>query len=326
MPRRPGPPSPVQLSATPPPTLVYAREHLKSEIDALVRTGELTRVRRGAYLPTTVLDGAPPHARRRLEQLARVLAVGTQLPSAVVSHASAALWWGLPLVRGSSGAVHVRQPHRPGARRAKDIHRHGHELPDTHVCEHRGIAVTTLERTVVDCAMTMPTESALILADAALHGGASLPECQEILRSLGSRRGTARARAILEFADGGAESPGETRSRLLTLRAGLPRPVTQVPVVLPWVTYWADLGWPEHRLLVEYDGTAKYTANGTAAEAVLREKRREEEIIEAGYRVVRLVRDDLSSVAHLGARLRQLADFGPPVRRRALNTVPRSRS
>lgn len=318
MPRRPGPPSAVQLDPTPPPRLVLAREHPKAHLAALERTGAVMRLRRGAYLPATTLDTIPEHAAHRLEQLGRTAAVARQLERATLSHTSAALWWGLPVVT-SSQAVHVVQPHRASSRSAKDIRRHSLELAPEHVTEHHGVRVTTLERTVVDCATLLRVEPALILADAALHAGADLAVCREILGSLGSRRGTARARAVLEHADGGAESPGETRTRLLVLRAGLPAPVTQVPVTLPATTYWADLGWPELRVLLEYDGVSKYTANGAAADAVLAEKYREEAIARAGFRVVRVTRSDLRAGGHLVARLRRLADFGPAVPRPELN-------
>src|SRR5665647_3975642 len=53
-----------------------------------------------------------------------------------------------------------------------------------------------------------------------------------------------------------AESPGESSARSVLLRAGLPVPQTQVRVDTPLGTFWSDLGWPEWRLLAEYDGRA----------------------------------------------------------------------
>jgi len=60
----------------------------------------------------------------------------------------------------------------------------------------------------------------------------------------------------LELADGGAESPQETRLRLVLVRGGLPRPVTQVPVANERgrVVRRIDMGWPEWKVGVEYDG------------------------------------------------------------------------
>jgi very-short-patch-repair endonuclease len=58
-------------------------------------------------------------------------------------------------------------------------------------------------------------------------------------------------------------------------------------------TFWADLGWPEWRVVIEYDGRAKYTAGGSAANALMSEKRRHDAIVEAGWRVLRLTGEDL---------------------------------
>lgn len=318
MPRRPGEPSATQLDPTPLPTVLHARDYPRAHLLALERTGAIQSVRRGTYLASRQLDGLSPYAAQRVSALARITAVAERLASAVVSHESAAALWGLPLVTAGT-RVHVLQRSRPSARRAKDIARHITRVPPDQITVHRGLPVTTLERTVVDCAMTLRTEPGLILADAALHAGADLDLCREILASLGPRSGSVRARTVLEYADGGAESPGETRARLLFLRAGFPRPVTQVPITLPSVTFWSDLGWLDQRVLAEYDGVAKYSAQGSAAAAVLEEKRREELIVAEGYRVVRIDRTDLRDDALLATRLRQWGNFGTLIRRPELN-------
>ena len=123
-------------------------------------------------------------------------------------------------------------------------------------------------------------------------------------------------RALLAVADDGAESPGETLARLAILRLGVVPPVTQVPVETGLGTFWADLGWPECRVVGEYDGVAKYTARGDAADAVLREKRRQEAIEEAGTAVLRVVAEDCRRPDPLLRRLRRVLPataFGRPV-------------
>lgn len=61
---------------------------------------------------------------------------------------------------------------------------------------------------------------------------------------------------MLDLVDGGAESPPETRTRLLIVRDGLPRPETQIRVRdgSGRVVARSDLGWECWRILVEYDG------------------------------------------------------------------------
>src|SRR5665648_1005235 len=230
------------------------------------------RVRHAAYIDAR--PGGERHDRDRQAALARTVAIRDQLTAPyVLSHASAALVWGLPLL-ATPDRTHVIGVSNP-ARNGTDIVRHVHELPAHHQTVHLGHPVTTLERTVVDCAMTMGPRAGLVLADAALRVGVDRGDCARVLAGMQGRRGTPAARAILDLADDGAESPGESSARFVLLRAGLPVPQTQVRVDTHLGTFWSDLGWPEWRLLAEYDGRAKYEANGSASEAVIQEKRRQ---------------------------------------------------
>jgi very-short-patch-repair endonuclease len=209
--------------------------------------------------------------------LARLVALREQLTLPyVLSHESAALLWGLPVLMQPT-RTHVIQRSRPTSRGAPDVIRHVTDVPEDQRTVHRGHPVTTLERTVVDCAMTLGAHGGLVVADAALHGG--------------------------------AESPGETSARFVLLRAGLPAPETQVAVSTRLGTFWADLGWREWRLLAEYDGRLKYGAAGMASEVVVQEKRRQEAIEEAGWRVLRLTKEDLHEPSQL---IQRLARYLPP--------------
>ena len=70
------------------------------------------------------------------------------------------------------------------------------------------------------------------------------------------RRGINRARHALTLFDPGAQSPKETWLRLVLVRAGLPRPQTQIPVCDEFGNAFAylDMGWEHVRVAVEYDG------------------------------------------------------------------------
>ena len=76
----------------------------------------------------------------------------------------------------------------------------------------------------------------------------------------------------------------ETRLRLLLVLAGLPRPQVQVP--LHEVFARADLYYPESRLVIEYDGA-------THRESLAADNRRQNRLIEAGYRVLRFTAADV---------------------------------
>jgi hypothetical protein len=63
-------------------------------------------------------------------------------------------------------------------------------------------------------------------------------------------------RRVVELMDGGAESPQETRTRLLLIAAGFPRPQTQIVVVDRYGEFLGrvDMGWEQWKVAVEYDG------------------------------------------------------------------------
>ncbi|AOW91817.1 hypothetical protein BFN03_01525 [Rhodococcus sp. WMMA185] len=62
-----------------------------------------------------------------------------------------------------------------------------------------------------------------------------------------------RLRNVLGLVDPGAESPPETRTRFLLIRAGLPAPSTQIPIadLSGRIFARADMGWERWRVLVE---------------------------------------------------------------------------
>src|SRR5262245_29798090 len=74
----------------------------------------------------------------------------------------------------------------------------------------------------------------------------------------------------------------ETRLRLLLVLGGLPRPLAQVPLSFGR----ADLYYPEHRLVVEYDGA-------THRHTLAADNRRQNRLINAGYRVLRFTAADV---------------------------------
>lgn len=169
---------------------------------ALLR-GDLVRVGRDRYTAPGVVP-----ARERL-----IAVPGTRT---ALSHGAAARAWGLPCDDPSS---HVSVPH--GARRRAlpaDVVVHQSRSWRAHVRD--GVALTTLDQTLADVAMTAPIRTSLPVLDAGLRAGAS-PVAVE--RAIGARApGRRRALCALRLADPRAESPLESLLRLLLVEAGLP--------------------------------------------------------------------------------------------------------
>ena len=95
----------------------------------------------------------------------------------------------------------------------------------------------------------------------------------------------------MKWMDGGAESPPETRTRLLLCAAGFPRPRTQI-VVCNENGYFIgrlDMGWPEWKVGVEYDGPQHWTDPAVRA----RDIDRAADLAREGWTVIRVSRDIL---------------------------------
>lgn len=116
-----------------------------------------------------------------------------------------------------------------------------------------GVAVTTPARTAVDLACWYPLTTAVAAIDAlARVTDVKMADAELLAARYRGRRGIEGARASLELVDAGAQSPKETWLRLVLVRAGLPRPQTQirwsmnVAVRLPswtWVGTTSRLLW-----------------------------------------------------------------------------------
>lgn len=141
--------------------------------------------------------------------------------------------------------AHPRRPATDGIVVRSDV------LADDEIEYLAGVACTTPERTAFDLGRRLPLNTAIIRIDALLNATWAKPAGVEaVSQRYPGARGIRGLRAALDLVDGGAESPQETRLRLLLVRAGLPRPVTQIPVGRRRI----DMGWPDCLVGVEYDG------------------------------------------------------------------------
>jgi hypothetical protein len=116
-------------------------------------------------------------------------------------------------------------------------------------------------------------ETAVIRIDALMNATGVTAEA---VAAIGTRYPGARgARALgraLDLVDAGAESPQETRLRLLLVQSGLPRPVTQIPVAddRGRVRRRIDMGYPQWMVGVEYDGEQHFDNGDDYANDIVR--------------------------------------------------------
>ena len=198
---------------------------------------------------------APDQALARTAAASLVCSDGT-----VVTDLSAARLWDIPIPPwiefDESRPVSVAAlPDRARPQR-RDVHGRRLRLPDDHLTTCRSLTVTTPARTWLDCAQFLPVEHLIVLGDAVLRRRlATDADLREMLRWGRGRRGVAVARLAFPHLDPGAESPGESLARAHLVLAGVPRPESNVDIVVngEWLAR-ADLAWRKARLIVEYDG------------------------------------------------------------------------
>ena len=284
------------------------------ELRARRRRGELHRLQRGAYLTSTDLT---VEARHLLEVEAAVQRLSDD---AVVCGVSAALVHGLTTWRLPLGRVHVLRPASSGARRGRLVQVHTAALTDDDVVGVGTTAVTSIVRTVVDVARCVPFEKAVVVIDDALHRHlVTRPELERVLDRTPTARGTPAARRAVAFAHPGAGSPGESRSRVAMHRVGLAPPRSQWPITdsSGRLIATGDFGWPDQRVLGEFDGRMKYgrglRPGQSPGDAVVAEKLREDEVRDQDIRVVRWIWPELDRFQVVAARLERA---GVPWRRR----------
>ncbi|WP_123372131.1 hypothetical protein [Cellulomonas sp. PhB150] len=238
--------------------------------------------------------------------LARIVAAHHQLRGEhVFSHTSAALLHGLTTWRTAAKAEIYQTTSRSG-HGSSHLLRHVPMPPVADRATVVGLPATTLARTAWDCMCVLPAGDALVVADAALHAGVTAAELGAFARRGG--RGHSRAMRILDVADDGPESAPESMCRYRLLVAGYPPLTTQIPVETRFGTYFGDLGWPEWRVLFEYDGRVKYEGNAT--ETFMAEKRRHDAVVEKGWRVLRVTKEDLATRRAFETRVAKLVPGG----------------
>jgi hypothetical protein len=285
------------------------------EIRGRRRRGELITLRRGAYaaaLPERPEDRHAVRVRAAVPQVS---------PDAAVSGLSAAVLHGLPVWGDPLRRVQMTRNRRSGARLTDDLHVHAAPLEPWELVVVDGITVTSPARTLVDVGRQVGFEQAVVVADAALwRQVVTREELNVALAAARGRPGVPAARRALAFARWGAQSVGESRSRVAMMLAGIPAPVLQwaVPTVAGLVH--ADFGWPQFRTFGEFDGREKYgrlVPDGqTGGDVVYAEKRREDAMRDEDLRGVRWGWDDIAPFAPTAARLRRTFRTRRPPRSR----------
>lgn len=274
----------------------------------LVRSGQLHRLRQGAYCLGTLWRNLDDRGRRELVASAVYRSARTHV---LLSHTSAADLFGVPVWDMPDLSHLTRTDGRAGRREAGVVQHRGLVTADD-VTRRDGVWVTSGTRTALDCTTIADTEHALVIVNGLLHAGETTVEQMEHrLAAMTHWPETLNTDLVLRLANGKCESAGENRTLFLCFTQGLPMPIAQFAILDSngRVIAWVDFAWPEHRTFLEFDGLVKYgpllREGESPSDAVIREKRREERICGlTGWRCIRITWSDLHHPERTAARIR----------------------
>lgn len=156
------------------------------------------------------------------------------------------------------GAAHLNRPH---------VIVHRMKLYDDEVTVLNGIPLTTPERTWLDLAEMLTVDELVVAGDSCVRvprpefEGRELPLCgledlQRMIDRHKGKRGIRKAREAVTLIRVGSDSPQETLLRLALVRAGLPEPELNVPIIDDAGArhHEPDMSYRKYKIGVEYEG------------------------------------------------------------------------
>lgn len=224
-----------------------------------------------------------------------------------VSHVTAAQLHGMPLpwFEDDIKTIHLTNPARGSQPRRKGVIGHTTDVERHEFMYLDGVPVTTPERSFLDLATVLTLDQLVAVADFLIceHQRHFEPPQRAIVPAATLRgyvdgkhhlRGLTKARAALELMRVGADSPPETRLRLLLQRAGLPEFTTNYGIAGDPVV-WPDLACEEFKTCSEYEGEIHKTT-----EKQLFDRNRDERTAARGWLQVKVYKADMRrSDAHV---------------------------
>jgi len=222
--------------------------------------------------------------------------------STLTHHSGARIWgYSLPGWMQEDWRIHVARDRGDSKPRRRNVVGHRLTFKSGEVLVHEGVRVTSPARTWLDLANLLSVDELIAAGDSAVvsHGPdfpkprsplATTEDLRRIIAAHPGMRGMKTARLALPEIRVGADSPQETRMRLVLARTKLGEPVLNHVIRNSWgqPAVWPDAAYPEHRLALQYDGSHHSDPDQAA-----RDRRRKETTERLGWTEIRIFKDDL---------------------------------
>ena len=156
------------------------------------------------------------------------------------------------------GSAHLNRPH---------VIVHRMKLYSDEITTVDGIPVTTPERTWLDMAEMLTVDELVAMGDSCVRVPraafedrdmplCSLADLQRMIDRHKGKRGLRKAKEAIKLVRVGSDSPQETVLRLAMVRAGLPEPELNVPIIDDDGArhHEPDLSYRKYRIGIEYEG------------------------------------------------------------------------
>jgi hypothetical protein len=152
------------------------------------------------------------------------------------------------------------------------------------------LPVTNCGRTAFDLGRRLSRDDAVARLDALMWARRfRVDDVWSLAERYPRARGLKGLRVALPLIDAGAASPKETWLRLLLIDNGFPPPPTQIPVFdREGLIGVSDMGWPELKIVVEYDGDY----HRTNRRRYVMDQRKLRRLAAMGWIVIRVIAED----------------------------------
>lgn len=270
-----------------------------------IAAGALSRRQLRARSYRRLVQGVYADPSLAFDHRLRCRGVALLLPSGVaIGGHSAAAWHGAPFAAAHDPVTVVGPPdvEWKGPRGVR-VHRSRSPF-DVVVLDD--VPVTLARRTAWDVAALEPLGTAVAALDAMVRAGSvDLASLVSDVEAGSGRWGVTRVRRAVALVDPRAESPPESKVRVALVMAGL-APVPQYEIDTPAGRVRGDLAFPEHRLVIEYEGEYHFEDG-----QIVRDDARYAALRAAGWRVIRLSAPDLRDLDAVVARVQEALTPGP---------------